>query len=87
MPTADRPYIHYRSLAEHLSRLPLDSHKRDVIAHLRTFDGAERLVPAIEALPDDTEPLVCFRAVGEALKAENPRFDVGMFWEWCCEYY
>ena len=87
MPTAkaEPPRLHYRTLATHLSALDRFADCAELLGRLREFEGAERLCKAVERLPMDAEWFIGLRAVAETLKRENPRFDVGMFEEWCCE--
>jgi hypothetical protein len=81
------PYIHYHKLANHIGQLPLTADCAALVAHLRAYPGAERLLPAVEALDGTWEWAEGLRAISAQLHAENPRFDRGLFEEWACENY
>lgn len=81
------PYIDYRSLANHLQTLDVHADNAALLARLRTFAGAERLIAAVQQLPPDAEWLTGLQAISATLHGENRRFDRGMFEEWCCERY
>jgi hypothetical protein len=78
-------YIDYVDLATHLAALPLTATNADVLQRLDSFPSARRVAIEVRLLPPGGECIEAFRAIAAVLAAENPRFDVGLWLEWCTD--
>jgi len=82
--------LRYDRFARHLRQLPLDASIGDLIAWLLAYGGTDaeyrhKLVAAVCALPPGGEWLRGLAKICDVLKADNPRFDCGLFMEWVME--
>lgn len=87
MPTA-KPYIDYRRLATHIGQLPKEADCGRLAEHVAAFDegAARRLADLLwQDCNLDGPSCVGLYAIANALKHENPRFDRGVWLDWCME--
>lgn len=82
--------VHYRTLANHLSDLPVNATRDDLAASLRMFfardpEYTERFAVAVQTLPEDADLLSGLEVVCRLLLEDNPRFIPGLFTDWVVE--
>lgn len=82
--------INYRSLATHLSDLPLRTTRADLSAKITSFrwldaDHKNELLAAIEVLPAEAGWIEALLLLASVLKADNPRFIEALFMEWALQ--
>lgn len=78
--------IDYRALAAHISGISLYATSQDLAVRLMLFPGAIRLAEAVfHGTNYGASWFDGLTVVSAVLHAENPRFDRGLFEEWCVE--